>query len=867
MTDSVHFVVHRAARAALAALCALIFSRASAVDLDQFFCINAIQPYHEYKSPDPKVREKVWETLDHRLQLAKELGIHGVRIDMWWGVIEPEKDRFEWDFPDRVIEHIVKAGLEPYPILCYNPAWSPDASPADDDARERFTLYASELVKRNRGRVKYYEVWNEPNIVPFWVPAPDPALYAPLLKSVYTAAKESDPDCVIVAMCTAGPDYKFIDAVYREGAAAYLDAVSFHRYDATKDESLLENEIRQIRRIMERYGDVAKPLLITELGYTTGPSEVSKPVSYEDQAEWATKSYLLALAEGVDQFYYFKMVDDYFENNPDGLWGFLEHDYKEKPSWQAVKAMTTRLKGGKFLGRAHRIGREFERRDEVEFQLYENGGEYLACAWVRKNGEPMSIELPADAPIQVEDLCGKSVETIVPQEGGLAVVKLTHEPVYLRKLSRNVVPLATVKLSPENLFIAPNETRTIEMSATNPTDEPLEIRLDPFFYPRKSLPVTFSSRMRLLEVPARQSASFEITATRSTDAADFLPHAVQFYDTAPYSYGMTVYPAKAFDVRVFGSRREAELILTTSFQNQTSSSVKGIVKWTLSTLREPVEMPYPTIIPGGQGEVSLPLAMRVGETVVESVVEGSNSITGTGRLLLWGQQIVPEAIQVDGEPNEWADIAAVRLTPQLHQLKPDPLKTRLDPANFSAQVRAAWTADTFFLCAEVVDSTPLVNPHQGPELWRGDSMELYIGFNGPSTKSQYGEGEFQIGVHPGNNGRDAYLWNWKPLPVNGVKAPPEGRRIENATIVSRAIDSGYLVELAIPLDTIGQQVQDGQLLGFSLHINNKDSPKSESSDGVIAWNGTDADWKDPSYWGVARVMSGPFLGEHGSPTD
>ena len=52
---------------------------------------------------------------------------------------------------------------------------------------------------RYRGRVRYYQIWNEPNLVREWgqVSARD---YVALLKIAYTRAKEADPDCVIITV-------------------------------------------------------------------------------------------------------------------------------------------------------------------------------------------------------------------------------------------------------------------------------------------------------------------------------------------------------------------------------------------------------------------------------------------------------------------------------------------------------------------------------------------------------------------------------------------------------------------------------------------------------------------------------------------
>src|SRR5690606_12762205 len=126
------------------------------------------------------------------------------------------KGSFEFEFPDRVMDQIVAAGLEPYPIFCYNAQWLKH-SPQTQEEREDFGRYVHALVSRYKNHTKYWEVWNEPNITPFWVPEPNPELYTKLLEVSYKQAKAADPEAVIVGICTAGPDYRFIESVYRLG--------------------------------------------------------------------------------------------------------------------------------------------------------------------------------------------------------------------------------------------------------------------------------------------------------------------------------------------------------------------------------------------------------------------------------------------------------------------------------------------------------------------------------------------------------------------------------------------------------------------------------------------------------------------------
>ena len=123
----------------------------------ELFGMNGIAPFHHHVSTDPKEKENLWPEHIRRLQMANELGAKSMRMDLWWGIIEPEKDKFDWSVPDRAFEEIVKAGLEPYPILCYASAWSKDVSPDTPEERERFGKYVFATVSRFKDKAHRWE--------------------------------------------------------------------------------------------------------------------------------------------------------------------------------------------------------------------------------------------------------------------------------------------------------------------------------------------------------------------------------------------------------------------------------------------------------------------------------------------------------------------------------------------------------------------------------------------------------------------------------------------------------------------------------------------------------------------------------------
>lgn len=142
------------------------------------FSMNGIQPFHDQVFAKPSERERAWDDMRKRLRLMKDLGATSVRVDMWWAQINPDKAVFDFTTTDRIMDEIAAVGLEPYPIFCYNSAWGNNRSPDSADEREYFGEYVFELVSSYKERVRYWEVWNEPDLTPFWVPTPDARLYA-----------------------------------------------------------------------------------------------------------------------------------------------------------------------------------------------------------------------------------------------------------------------------------------------------------------------------------------------------------------------------------------------------------------------------------------------------------------------------------------------------------------------------------------------------------------------------------------------------------------------------------------------------------------------------------------------------------------
>jgi hypothetical protein len=68
-------------------------------------------------SPQSKAE---WKEFDRQLGEAKKQGVDSVSTDVWWGLVEPAKGKFDWTYYEKISDHITKAGLKWVPILSFH---------------------------------------------------------------------------------------------------------------------------------------------------------------------------------------------------------------------------------------------------------------------------------------------------------------------------------------------------------------------------------------------------------------------------------------------------------------------------------------------------------------------------------------------------------------------------------------------------------------------------------------------------------------------------------------------------------------------------------------------------------------------------
>ena len=175
-------------------------------------------------------------------------GFEWVRLRFDWAALEPQPGAYDWSAADGWISDTVAAGLVPLVVLDGSPAWAcaeqdrapndnplaPPANPMD------MAKFAAAFAGRYASDVRYYQVWDEPNIAPHWGNRwIEPVAYAQLLKAVAPAIRAADPDAVIATAAlaptgdrghTAVDEVYFLQRMVAAGAADYFDAVAIQPF-------------------------------------------------------------------------------------------------------------------------------------------------------------------------------------------------------------------------------------------------------------------------------------------------------------------------------------------------------------------------------------------------------------------------------------------------------------------------------------------------------------------------------------------------------------------------------------------------------------------------------------------------------------
>ncbi len=375
------------------------------------------------------------QRLSNVLQQADELKVKWIRMDMEWSGIEPKNGVYNWSPWDWVVDSVMHHGIKMLGILQVVPSWDSSYAPNNDEQRELYGKFVNTIVKRYKGKIDNWEIWNEPNGGSFWRPEPNPADYTKLLKVAYTEAKKANPNCKILAPVISDIDLEFVKSVYENGGGKYFDVFSFHPYPsdtwAQPDVNLVWG-VQGIRNIMRTFGE-EKLIWISEIGYSTN---VYRGVTEPTQASYLVRSYLQSIALGIENIMWYDFRDDGVDiRNHEMSWGVLNYSFIPKPSYYSYKTMTTQLHNLKFEKNL------FGNEGQIRGMLFGNNKKKMLALWSIKDIAGLSLNVGVSQ-VTITDLYGNKSSVECPND--ILKLRLSARPIYVSGFTKQPERLGKV---------------------------------------------------------------------------------------------------------------------------------------------------------------------------------------------------------------------------------------------------------------------------------------------------------------------------------------------------------------------------------------------------------------------------------------
>lgn len=442
------------------------------------------------------------------LDLIAAAGFRFIRMDFVWSSTERVRGEYDWSAYDELTGQLDRRGLRALYILDYsNPLYEETvvarnpisgreerttASPQRPESVAAFARWAAAAAAHFQGRGILWEIWNEPNIS-FWRPRPDVRQYTALALATCRAVRAADPEAMLLAPASSGFPWEFLEAFFRSGVLAYLDAVSVHPYRGySQAPETVARDYRRLRALIERHAPPERRFLAIvsgEWGYAT---HARGGVSLETQAAFLVRQQLVNLLHGVPLSIWYDWKNDGMDaNDPEHNFGTVTHALEPKPSYRALQTLTRELQG-------YRIARRIEtgQAEGYVLLLVSAAGDPKLVGWSAAESRTVELPLPGITAHAFELVDGwgerQPLELALQSTGAVLRWNLGPLPQYLtlRSPPPHLAAAAAwqVDSTPSLIEAGSSQGMDVPVRVMNPFPQPLAVKasllgLDPTRHP------------------------------------------------------------------------------------------------------------------------------------------------------------------------------------------------------------------------------------------------------------------------------------------------------------------------------------------------------------------------------------------------
>jgi hypothetical protein len=240
-----------------------------------------------------------------------------------WPALEPEKGKWNFATLDKYAAMAEQHHVHILLPLALSPKWA-SARPSEpcsngpgaaaEPARiEDWREYVRTVASRYKGRIYYYEIWNEPNLKDF---------YTGSIEKLVELTNEADRELKAVDPLNKAISPSFVlrtgipklEEFLKAGGGRHAAAIGYHFYVAPNPPETMLDLVAQVRGLVAKYDRPDQPVWNTESGWAienkrtevkVGNSGMGRVLSESEAEAYVARADILLWAAGVYRFFYY----------------------------------------------------------------------------------------------------------------------------------------------------------------------------------------------------------------------------------------------------------------------------------------------------------------------------------------------------------------------------------------------------------------------------------------------------------------------------------------------------------------------------------------------------------------------------------
>lgn len=256
--------------------------------------------------------------------LLAAAGVKWARCQTGWAKCEKEKGVFDFGWLDDIVDNLLKRGIQPWFNVGFgNPVYMESVTGAavgyvplyyGEECLAAWKRFVRACAEHFAGRIRRWEIWNEPDCSDFWQPKQaDPLEYARLIRETAPEIRALIPDAEIGSCSSSVFKSHYTPQFIGTGIGKLLDFHCVHFYQIQPEKNL-DRLIGMVRTLFDRNGGTHVKLCQGEAGYASWFPEnhwMHPYVSYSErnQAKWLLRRFLTDFGLGLSMSSFFQMAD------------------------------------------------------------------------------------------------------------------------------------------------------------------------------------------------------------------------------------------------------------------------------------------------------------------------------------------------------------------------------------------------------------------------------------------------------------------------------------------------------------------------------------------------------------------------------